>query len=317
MPPLPADAPRSFAEARPRLLLRPYGEEQYGVDRLEATIAGAEDGLPESRRITPELSVAAVVDLPQMYAKVSPDTLQSWDCTFDDLVAAVIARTRGYDFEASKVGEATFFIEDDIYAGAVWVMPQMAASLPIKGAPVAWALGRGRTLVTGEDDPGGAGIAATTIQNILQSGERVESVTPHRLGGDGWEPVGWPPLAGFLVDMVQRLHKSQVYSRQTEPLRTLLNTGPEHVNINQYTLVTQSDGRPWALANWGEPVTAAIPVVDEVVLVRTDGATVGVPWAAIFEQAEDLLEPITGLPARFLTKGFPTDDMVMAALGRR
>lgn len=315
-PPQLADAPQSLDDARAKLLLRVYGAEQSGVDQLQAAVTGTTEGLSALRQISPEVSVGAVVDLSEGYMKVSPQTLQSWGCALGDVIQACCDRTREQEFTASRLGEATILIQDEVHASAIWVMPQMASSLPIKGSPLAWAIGRGTSLITGCDDPQGMMIAAATIQEFLQRGERIESVTPHRLTDIGWEPAGWASTPDHTDQLVQRLHKSQIYNRQTEPLRGLLASRGQQVGVNEYTVVRKPDGHPWAIANWAQDAPAAIPVVDEVVLVRSDGASVGVAWAALFDRAQELLEPVTDLPTRYLTKGFPTDEMVMAALGR-
>lgn len=315
-PPELADPPRSLDEARSRLLLRVYGAEQSGVDQLEATLTGVADSLPALERITPDLSVGAVVDVSEGYLKVSPDMLRSWGCTLQDLIQASSDRTRDHEFSGSRLGDGTMLVQDDLYAGAVWVLPQLASSLPVAGVPIAWALGRGRTLVTGSDDPKGMMIAAATIQELLQGGERVESVTPHRLTDLGWEPIGWAPTPEHTGELVQRLHKSQVYDRQSEPLGALLRSRGRDVRISEYAVVRKPDGHPWSVANWTQESPTVLPVVDEIILVRLDGASVGVPWADLFDQAHDLLEPVSELPARYLTNAFPSDDMVLAALGR-
>lgn len=315
-PPKLADAPQSLDEARSRLLLRVYGAEHSGVDRLEATVAGVEDSLSALKQVTPELSVGAVVDVTEGYLKVSPAMLQSWNCTLDDLIQVGAGRADGHEFSASRLDDGTILIQDELYAGAVWVMPQLASGLPVDGAPLAWALGRGLTLVTGSDQPNGMMIAAATIQELLQTGERVESVTPHRLTDLGWEPVGWSSTPDHTDELVQRLHKSQVYARQSEPLRALLAARGTDVSVSEYAVVRKPDGHPWSVANWTQDTLVAIPVVDEVVLVRLDGASVGIGWTDLLDQAQELVEPIADLPARYLTKGFPSDDMVMAALGR-
>lgn len=242
--------------------------------------------------------------------------LRSWGCSLQDVIQAGTDRVRGHEFGASRLDEGTILMRDEVYAGAVWVLPQLAPSLPVAGAPIAWALGRGLTLVTGADDPKGMMIAAATIQELLQDGERVESVTPHRLTDLGWEPISWAPTPEHTDQLVQRLHKSQVYGRQSGPLRALLGSRGEPVGISEYVVVRKPDRQPWSVANWTEDSPTALPVVDEVVLVRLDGASVGIPWTDLFDQAQDLLEPVSELPARYLTKAFPTDDMVMVALGR-
>lgn len=308
------DLPRSLDEARPRLLLRVYGAEQSDVDRLEATVAGAAEGLSALKQVTPELLLGAVVDVAEGYAKVSPATLQSWNCSLEDVIRAGSERAPGHEFTVSRLGDATMLIEDDIYAGAIWVMPQLATSLPLQGAPVAWALGGGITLVTGSDDPNGMTIAATTIQELLQGGVRVESVTPHRLTDLGWEPVAWARTPDGTDELVQRLHKSQVYSRQAEFLTAQLKGRGQDIAVAEYAVVRTEDGQLKSIATWAQDTIAAIPVVDEVVLVRLDGATAGVGWASLFDQAQELLEPMSGLPIRYVTRGFPTDEMVMAAV---
>ncbi|QGN34624.1 hypothetical protein [Microlunatus sp. Gsoil 973] len=316
-PPTLADVPASLDEARSRLLLRVYGAEHAAVDQLEAELKGVVEGLPAVQRITPDLSVGAVVDLPEGYLKVSPSTIQAWGCTLEDVIRAGMDRAQGHEFGASRLDDKTILVRDEVYAGAVWVLPELASSLPITGAPIAWALGRGLTLVTGSDDPNGMMVAAATIQELLQDGERVESVTPHRLTQLGWEPIGWAPTPEHTDELVTRLHKAQVYGRQAEPLRARLGSHGQAAGVSEYTVVRKPDGQPWSITNWTQQSPAALPVVDEIILVRLDGATVGIRWADLVDQAQALLEPVAELPARYLTQGFPSDDMVMAALGRR
>lgn len=307
------ELPASFEDARPRLRARVYGAEQFGIDQLAAANAGAADAVSAVQRLSPDLWLGAVMALDAGDVKVSEPTLRSWGVTLEQVIRACRDAVGDHELSAERLGDASFLINDDVDAASVWSIPERAKALPLQGNPIAWAIAGNVTLVSGDADPQSMTIAARVIRRALDAG-LVTSVTPHRLTDDRWAPIAWGAAADGDQLLVPRLHKAQLYQRQADWLQAWFGTRGEDVFVAEYAVWGTEGSPPMSVTTWTEGATIAIPETDAVSLVRpSDGSTRLLPWAALMEQAAGLLEPLGGVPARYVTRGFPTDQMVRAA----
>lgn len=306
--------PGSWAQAAGAIGLRAYGTGPVGVDQLELAVGGNSEAHPVLLEPAPDIRVGAVVSVPEGEARVSEHLLESWGVGFDQISNAAFQRLNDREVNIQRIGQGSFLINDPDFAGAVWLRPALVEQLPTVGDPLVWAVSQQRLLVTGADDSEGMTIAAATIQELQGSGERIESVTGHRTAELGWAAVAWQPTPDFTSERIQRLYHAGLYQRQAPALAEYFRRQGHDVYVPEYIPVAKADGQPWSMCNWTEGVPAALPVVDEVVLVRSDGATLGLGWDALYRQASSLLEPAGTQPERFLTNGFPDDEVVDKAL---
>jgi len=308
--------PGSWDEAASAIGLRAYGTGPVGVDRLELAVGGNSEAGPALLEPAHDIRVGAVVSVPEGHARVSEHLMQSWGVGFDHVANAAFQRLNDREVDIQRIGQGTFLINDPDFAGAVWLRPSMIEQLPTVGKPLAWAVTQQRLLVTGTDDPEGMTIAAATIQELQGRGERIESVTAHQTADLGWAPVQWPATPDFTSDRIQRLYRASLYQRQAPVLTEYFRQHHQEVFVPEYVPLAKADGQPWSMCNWTEGVRAALPVADEVVLVRSDGATLGLGWNALYRNAAGaLLEPAGTQPERFITNGFPDDGLIDRALG--
>lgn len=306
--------PKNFDSARALLVPRVVGTSQRAVDHLVLLNQGAEGGLQAVRPVNGTLSIGAALSLTDGFAHVSRSNLDEWGVSLNVVVAAAVENSLGRDLEISRIGEGTFLIRDSDFAASVWEKPALAA-LPVKGAPVVVAATRAITLIAGSEDAGSLLVLAATLEQILASGDRVESVTPFTHNGTSWEAVTWSGAAvtNGTVDTVQRMFAASVYSRQRMALTEYYEAQGTALNIAEYQVFTNHEGQPRAITTWTEGVPTALPAVDEVLLVGDGGEVVGIPWIVAVERFGEHLVSLKTIPERYFARSFPSADEIRAA----
>jgi hypothetical protein len=308
--------PATFEVARPHLVPRVYGTSQLSIDFLQLSNVGAESGFPATRPVAGDVVVGVSVAVAEGFVQVSQSTLDGWGVELADALAAAVENSLDRDLAMSQIGTGTFLIRDPEFAAALWERPSLSASLPINGPPVVVAATREVSLVTGADDPQGLLVLAATLEQIMLAGDRVESVTPMTLAKTGWTPVAWAgdAVANGTANMVQHLHSSSLYARQRTPLTDYYRAHGSEMYVVEYQLVKDPQGAALAIAAWTEGVSAALPAVDDLVLIGDGRDVVGVPWAKALEHFSSHLTPLGTTPQRYYARSFPSPDEVQAAL---
>ncbi|WP_194638751.1 hypothetical protein [Agreia pratensis] len=311
-----SSVPGSFGEARSWLLPRVYGAAHASIEYLELVNYKAESGYPALQPVTRDLQLGVSVELESGYAKVSAATLSQWGVTLEQALDGAVENSLDRELDLALLAEGTFLINDEKYA-AVWRRPVLAESLPIAGAPIVLAATASVTVVCGEDSPDGLLVMAATLEQVLRSGERVESITPQRWDGNSWTAVEWPVevVRNGTAGVISRLFAAGLYSRQRPALGGVYKGQGHDVYVADYQLVKNPEGQMLSIASWTEGAWIALPIVDEIVLVKPGGETVGVAWDRAQAVFGSLLKPATTNPERYVTQGFPSQDQVRQALG--
>lgn len=270
--------PSRYADALKHIRLRPFGVLPSAVRKLELTVNGRGEAFPALVNVSDEMSVVPAVSLVEGDMWLTDSVITSWGITTEQLLGDVFEGIGELEIEVRAVGDATYVVHSTVFAGAVWLQPQMVSGLKVTGTSLIWNAGDGVTIVTGDEDPQGFQIAAAVLGERLQEGIEVETLVPHRLQADEWVPSVWPDSATDGLRFTERMFALQWYERQREPLTQLHEQQGMDINVPQYRVMNTPEGEVVSVCACVEGMQNAIPRVDAVLLVRNDGTAQTYPF---------------------------------------
>lgn len=168
------------------------------------------------------------------------------------------------------------------------------------------------TLVTGSHSLQGLTIIATVLEQLLVSGEPVESITPFVWDSTKWNTLPWQveTSAEDTLDSVQHRFAAGIYARQQSALEDFYRKTGQSVFVASYELVRDRNGKMLALGTLNEGHDTVLPLVDEVVFVREGHPPVGASRDRVQALIPDLLVPVGLSPERLRSSGFPREDQL-------
>ena len=300
--PTASDFPSNYSDASGRVGLRPFGVMPGSVRHLELSVAGRVDAFPAMTIVSDELSVVPTVSLAEGSAWLTASTLAAWGVSAEQVVADAIGSLGDLGVDVRPVGEGSFIVHGEVFAGAVWGRPQLVNGLPVTGTPVIWNAGEGVTLVIGDQDPEGFPIAVAVLTERLQSGAELETLTPHRLVDEAWAPSTWPASVQGALKTTERLFAQHWYERQREPLAAKYLQKGEEVNVPQFRVMETPEGDIVSACACVAGIPNLIPDVDTVLVINPDGTAQPYPFAVFREQFALTLPDARVSPPRWLTQ---------------
>ncbi|QIM16612.1 hypothetical protein G7067_09660 [Leucobacter insecticola] len=123
--PTVADFPTSYADARSRILLRPFGVMPGAVRHLELSVAGRVEAFPVLSAVSDEINLAPVVSLADGDAWLTAATLAEWGVVVEQVVIDSLSDLGELAVDIRQVGTSTFVLHSD-----VWRVPC--------GVPLSW-----------------------------------------------------------------------------------------------------------------------------------------------------------------------------------
>lgn len=298
--PTASDFPSSYSDARGRIGVRPFGVVPGAVRHLELSVAGRSDAFPAVTGVSDEVGLVATVSLAEGSAWLTASTLAGWGVSAEQVVGDVLSSLGDVEVDVRPVGEGSFIVHGEVFAGAVWGRPQLVGGLPVTGTPVIWNGGEGVTLVTGDQDPEGFQIAVAVLTERLQSGAELETLTPHRLVDEAWTPSTWPTAVHDALRLTERLFARHWYERQREPLRERYERQGQEVNVPEYRVMEGPDGAISAAACVAG-IPNLIPEVDTVLVINTDGSPQPYSFTEFRVKFAASLHDVGVSPVRWLT----------------
>ncbi|MDR1449680.1 MAG: hypothetical protein LBI84_05695 [Propionibacteriaceae bacterium] len=205
----------SFSETRTRLRPKLYGREHVELDLLELSLAGHSAALQATRPAGPDVTVGVVIDQPNSQTRVSEITAQNWGLPFGQILEAALDNPIGRQIQVEPLTAEAQMIRDPVFAACVWLKPSLLEGAVGPAARVIVTPTADLTL-TGAYTPQTMTVFAGVIDDLLQAGEHLETITPAYLGPHGWETVAWPAsgVNPILWNRVIALFADQLSGRQ-------------------------------------------------------------------------------------------------------
>lgn len=297
------DFPGSYEAARGRILLRPFGATPAAVRYLELSVGDRAEAFPAVVSASSEISVAPVVTVEAGTAWLTDATLAGWGLDAQRVVGDALSGAGALPIDIRPLGEGAFLVHGEAFSGAVWASAPLVSGLDVPGDPVIWNAGPALTVVTGHESSRGFQAALGVLTEQLNSGVELETLAPHRLAGTGWTPIPWPsttPAAS--LDEAERLFARHWYERQRVPLRTFYQQQGVDMNVPEYRVMRSPEGRVVSASAYVAGVSNAIPAVDTVLEVQSDGSARQLTWDDLRAQAQPPLQELNMRPPRWLVR---------------
>jgi hypothetical protein len=320
--------PSSFSEAKDLLL--PVIRNRWASDIavLGKTPDDGADAL--SRRLTDNLAVGVVYDLPDTVLYIQTNDLKGWGVSEDAVFAAAIGNMRKHTEDRVLRGRSTSVIEDlgfwrladyprlftapkdDWFCSSRILVEDWIRSLPLKGQPVAMITHQGVLFVAGTEDAKSLVGMAELAKFMHGRSHRVSNV-PIRLGPRGWETYQ-PPRNHPAFGPFRSLRSEEMTALYTQQLRTLQwRPGLDHF-LSSCTPVAVAADRIDTRTVWARNADCLLPKTDWVSFASVDPndkakvhVMMPVPWDAVHTIVGHRMEISEFSPPRYRARGFPSE----------
>lgn len=291
--------------------VRRQAELELGADQ-----EAIDDVMLPHRVLNDELAVHLAYELPTSVTEIGPDRLEVWQLSFDALLAKALDNLRLRSTESFERAHPGVFVSPyrDTFDATRLVLPELFASLDVKGAPVVLAPTHDIVFVTGDADTGGLLQAATWAEESLAE-PRAFTAVAFRLEGEIWKP--WMPprkhRAWSKLKMLRLQTTASAYARQKEVLEALLEANGHEISVAPLRAFRTPRGDVFTASAWVENLDALLPETDRLDFVQAGNegpSDANRVWSTSFEVARrtvgNLMEPTGDRPERFRVRAFPT-----------
>jgi len=302
--------PADYGQAAKQAVVRFYSAATLCGDRLGVEAEGYEASLPPVRYLTPDIACGVAIDIGPSYQRVTQADLDSWGVTLDQALTDAAARRMAEPLGIPVVGGLAM-VRDETLGPALWIRPDVAAGI-VKGTPVMVGLSRQLTLLASDGDPDWLEKMASYVLAALNGDNWVESVTPTRWTGSGWESLTWEDVGvPRETDRAIALRQDgRNYGRVRPVLKKWLEARDEYPLTAAFQVFKTADGveqSTVASVVNGDTEDNVIPRADLVTFAFTDGRpTVRLTWETVAAHCE--LTPLGLTPEWYAIGAIPDFD---------
>ncbi len=307
--------PRNFDEAKARLMPVIRSGAYCALQEAEAHFAtpGSKDAEAEHRAVGNLLQSDATVflclDLPLGIMSVSEKNIAQWGIDRAELYKIALEnlkqKSANHSFTkiAPGVFKATF---NDCYDSSRILLPETFKGLQINGDPVAMIPCRDSLLVAGSNDQRGIATMMKIAAKQIEDDPYSLTASAFRFHGKEAEvffPETMPPvILRSMLSLIQDAHHSQ---------GEVLKKHMSNVFVGSLLVQHQQDGHGATMAAWAPNNDSALCRAHYINLINVpDKKVMCVPWAVAEEHFGELLTSMNLVPARYLTKGYPSPEVM-------
>lgn len=307
--------PASYDEARPRLMpiVRTRADEAIGMLSMQRFAAAGED-LHDKRLATRALVGSFVIglayDTPNAMQRINHHQLAEWQVSFDQALDDALQNLRALPEHGGwvRLGESAWQGSwGDNYESSRILLHDLIHRLGVT-EPVALMPLRYTLLVCSARDEKGLALLATRARELMDSEPRWLSLTPLKLGDQGWEVFEPPQSCAKAYADLALLDESQSYAGQKSLLDDLHQRNGTDVFVASATVV-EKDGLLRSYCTWTEGVDTLLPRTELLVFLRLrDGQleqALTLAWDVAAELASHLMEATDFSPVRYRVRQFP------------
>ncbi|SDH43008.1 hypothetical protein [Agrococcus jejuensis] len=288
--PMPSGLPATLEAARPLLVGRAFTGVGHALRVRELRLQGVEGYLEAAAVVVDDLYVGAVLDLPTSDVPVSSELRTRWGVVASEVVAA--ATSAEHPPALSQVG-AVVVVQGAAPVAAVLHRAALVERVLGSRAPLVVAPAVDTMVVAPADDPQAVLAAAQIADRVLAGTQHPLSAAPLVRSGEGWAIGAWPQAAQAAGRALRARLTVLEHARLRQLLQAHYDRTDESAVIAEAVLVPAADGGAATRARFVEGQRTVLPRVDEVELVRADGGTRLVSFAAL-AAVQGLLTPLEG-----------------------
>lgn len=282
----------AFGKTDVNVIPRVYGASELGV--LSITAPG--EVHPRVEYVGGELFVG--LDAASSGTAITRGQAEGWSRPFIDVVVSAVAAAA----ELPEPVAGTIIVSDEALASAVLIDRARAAALPLRGAPVVFALSRTQLVIAGADDEAAVARVLDLAEELYDAGGPLVSAHPIVLADGAWAPFPWReqfPSLEMRFERMLRLFSVRAYEVQSVALQR-----PD-VHLADPKIQVLETGVTTTFAAWPKGTATLLPVVDNVIIADPSGALSVTTMNEFLEAAGDAVIR-TGLsPLRYFVPGEP------------
>src|ERR1700722_175397 len=301
----------SFEEAKSKVVAAVREQALFSFTALWSELEGRKtEPKIASEPISAWFARCLVLDFPEYVSMVSPENLETWGVSFDELFETGLERLRNYT--SPKFDKQSGFYTGgwhDDYDNSRILISEVFAPLDLEGDPVVCLPNRNLLLVTGSENQDGIKAMLKHAEEIVQTKSRPMNPAPLTLK-DG-------EVADFSVrenspifNDVERAKKISAliyYQQQTGSLMKLYEQKGKDLFVADYT------GGYESYCVWSKTVPTLLPKTDLIAFFdstkpESQRALGLAKWDEVMRTAGDLLLDTQMFPARFYVSKFPSDE---------
>ncbi|MBN8232732.1 hypothetical protein JYK02_34960 [Corallococcus macrosporus] len=309
------EAPATYAQARPRLMLVVRARDTFEQFSLES----GEPAPVSWRPLGEVLAEALVQDTPDAMRYVPPEELSRWGITYEQARADALANLRRLDpvpLRSLTLGACGLFTNDS-YAASRLFLDDVVRGCEVRGDPVVVVPNRDTLLITGSEDATGLLTVAEAAQEGVTAPRPVDG-TALRLTADGWRPFLPEPgsPSRIILERLAFVSRMRGYQEQTARLRQQQEQEGGKVFVAGYLPEQDDQGHFYSRTVWSNEGESLLPRTDVILFVDAalgpDAPPVAtVPWDLVVRDAGTLLMPELGVyPERYRVQGFPSKEQL-------
>jgi hypothetical protein len=311
--------PRTLAEATPRLLPMVRSRRYLDLALLMAQASApttAVAALP-FRELAGELVVTLALDSETSISTVADADLAAWGVDFDAALELALNNLRSSGQIAMEELAPGLYgsAGNDPYAVSRLLLPELTASLPLRGDVVASMPAPDLLLLAGSQHAAALAAQARLTADVIAEARRPLSAQLIQRGAQGWTTA--PEALSRHPALVKATHSllQRDYQQQAELLNTLHQARGADIFVATYMLGAKDDNEPlFNYTQFTEGVThALLPKADHFGFLTRAQELVVVPWSLAESVLGAALEPLAMFPARYRLRTFP-DPAQLAVL---
>ncbi len=308
-----APRPQSLAEAGPNLLPvvrdRRYLDMAILMAKVSATKAKVEVPSFPFRALAGELVVTLGLDTPTATSVVAATELESWGTSFDAAYKVALANLRARTQGSLNEVRPGLYLSDwrDGYDASRLLLPELFASLKLRGDPVIAVPSRSLLVVAGSADPEALAALAGVTAEVLGEESRPLSADVIQFSEQHWREAATSVSQQPRLLKARQLLLQRDYNQQAELLNQLNQAQGKDIFVASYKLADSAQDQPHRnITQVSEGVgLTLLPRADELAFLTRAQEFLLVPWTVAEEVLGSALKRIAIHPARYRYQGFP------------
>jgi hypothetical protein len=307
--------PESYEQARAQLMpiVRTRADEAMGMLSMQRFADPGED-LDDKRLATRALVgdfvIGLAYDTPNAMQRINQHQLAGWNVGFDQALDDALQNLRALPEHGGwvRLGDSAWQGSwGDNYESSRILLPDLIHRLGVS-EPVALMPLRYTLLVCSARDEKGLALLAERARELMESEPRWLSLTPLKLGTQGWELFTPPTSCAKAYADLALLDESQSYAGQKSLLDDLNQRQGADVFVASATVV-EKDGLLRSYSTWTEGVDTLLPRTELLVFIKLHEGqleqSLMLAWDVAADLASHLMEATDFSPVRYRVRSFP------------
>ena len=264
------------------------------------------------RKIAGDLVFVLALDTPNGIHLLERSKVEAWGMDFEEAAEVAIENLRAVTTPSfTQIGADVWLSQwGDAYDAARLVLPEVFASLSLKGRPVVLVPDRDRLLVTGSEDTQGLRGMVSAANGIREEAHRPVSGVPLILVDGVWQEFTAEGDLAIEFANLSKFFRAQDYSEQKQLLERKFQLEKRDVFVSTYMLnKNQEDPAYHSICTLTKSVASLLPKTDDIAFISLEeNQKLRAKWDAVQLVVPHLFHRYEMYPERWSVDAFPTQE---------